>query len=277
MTPRNILAHHGSSFYLASRFLKKQDRRDATTLYAVCRLIDDLADEHEDESAAIQQLIAALESRHLEAFPVDGFAEMVVRRRLDLAPLVTLAKTAWREAASPLTIADEAALLDYCYGVAGTVGELMCPLIGADAKAGREPAMALGMGMQLTNIARDVFEDAGNARRYLPGTWVNQLAAETIAEAHPDNRQPVQDAIRRAIDLAETYYHQADVGMALIPARNRRAIRIAARLYRAIGLRVRDQGCRYWEGRVSLSSGERMRLAVTTLSGFHHLPQPQDP
>jgi len=76
----------------------------------------------------------------------------------------------------------------------------------------------------------------------------------------------VRSAIRRVVDLAETHYARAETGMALIPLRNRMAIRVAARLYRAIGLRVRDNGCRYWEGRVSLSHRERRRLALHTVA-----------
>lgn len=276
MKPGEVLARHGSSFHLASRFLRPADAADVTTLYAVCRLIDDLADERFDESATLKGFIDALEQRDFAAIPVEGFDELVERRQLDVQPLITLARTAWEEAATPRIITDESTLIDYCYGVAGTVGELMCPLIGADAERGREAAIALGIGMQLTNIARDVLEDARAGRRYLPGTWVGDLSPAAIAEARPIHREPVRAAIRQTVALAESHYQAAESGLALIPLRNRQAIRIAARLYRAIGLRVRDQGCRYWEGRVSLTSRERARLAFGTLAGLARRPDPQD-
>ncbi len=151
----------------------------------------------------------------------------------------------------------------------------MCPLIGANEASARGPATALGIGMQLTNIARDVLEDAQRGRRYLPGTWVAHLSAQTIAEARSDDLELVQRAIGKTVRLAESYYCRADENMSLIPFRNRQAIRIAARLYRAIGLRVLDQGCRYWEGRVSLSSRERISLALRTLFGPGYLSPPQ--
>ena len=276
MKPTEVLARHGSSFHLASRFLRPGDAADVTTLYAVCRLIDDLADERHDESATIEGFIEALETQAFQAIPVEGFADLMQRRALDPQPLITLARTAWAEAATPRLIADEAALIDYCYGVAGTVGELMCPLIGADPERGRDPAIALGIGMQLTNIARDVLEDARAGRRYLPGEWVSDFSPVTIAEARPIHREPVRAAIRQTVTLAESYYQAAEDGLALIPLRNRQAIRIAARLYRAIGLRVREQGCRYCEGRVSLNGRERAKLAFGTLAGLAQRPDPQD-
>lgn len=250
---------------MASRLLRRNDADDIATLYAVCRLIDDIADESADGAGRIEAFTDALNRNDPGAIPVDGFAAMVKRRALPLEPLVVLAQTAAHEAQHGREIADESELTDYCYGVAGTVGELMCPLLGADPVRGRDAAVALGIGMQLSNIARDVLEDAERGRRYLPGTWVDQRSPATIAAAAADDRPAVQAAIERIVSLAETYYAEAETGFALIPWRNRWAIRVAARLYRAIGLRVREQGCRYWLGRTSLQGRDRRRIALHTL------------
>lgn len=266
MNPRDVLARHASSFHMASRLLRPADANDVAVLYAVCRLIDDIADESTDGAGRIEDFIEALEADEPERIPVDGFGEMLRRRALATAPLVILARTAATEADEGCLIDTEQALLDYCYGVAGTVGELMCPLLGADPVRGRDAAVSLGIAMQLTNIARDVLEDARRGRRYLPGEWIGQLPPEAIATARPVHREPVRSAVRRVVDLAEAHYARAETGMALIPLLNRMAIRVAARLYRAIGLRVRDNGCRYWDGRVSLSHRERRRLALHTVA-----------
>ncbi len=266
MTPSEVLARHGSSFYMASRVLRRQDAADIAILYAACRLIDDLADEQTGQAEHLHQITTALRAGDPQVVPVEGFAEMAERRRLRLEPLAILAEKAWQEAQTPLLIGNEDELIDYCYAVAGTVGEMMCPLLGADPVRGRDPAIALGIAMQLTNISRDVLEDAEQGRRYLPGSWVADLGPDLIAEARPINREPVRGAIRRTVDLAETYYQQAESGFALIPFRNRQAIRVATGLYRAIGRRVLERGCRYWEGRVSLNHNERAKLALTTLA-----------
>ena len=272
MTPREILARHGSSFHLASRFLRPVDARDIAILYAACRLIDDLADEETGRADDIQRLLDGLRRHSPEAIPVEGFAEMATRRQLNLAPLVTLTESACREARAPTCIASEAELLDYCYAVAGTVGEMMCPLLGADPHRGRDAAVSLGIAMQMTNVARDVLEDARQERRYLPADWVDGLSPAAIAAADSTHRHQVSTAIRRLVELGEQHYQQAESGFPLIPMRNRQAIRIATRLYRAIGLRVVDQGCQYWLGRVSLTHGERARLAFGTLAGLMREP-----
>ncbi|RZU98295.1 phytoene/squalene synthase family protein [Spiribacter vilamensis] len=265
MKPREVLARHGSSFHMASRLLRRDDANDVATLYAVCRLIDDIADESANGAGRIDTFIEALTTGELAKIPVDGFEAMVERRQMRLEPLATLARTAAHEARYGRLIDTESELIDYCYGVAGTVGELMCPLLGADPVRGRDAAVALGIGMQLTNIARDVLEDAQRGRRYLPAEWVGQRPPEVIAAAADPDRASVQAAIGRVVDRAEVEYARAETAFALIPWRNRVAIRVAARLYRAIGLRVRDGGCRYWEGRTSLSHRDRRRLALRTL------------
>ena len=265
MNPREVLARHGSSFHMASRLLRPDDADDVATLYAVCRLIDDIADESANGAGRIETFIEALTTGHLASIPVDGFEAMVERRQMRLEPLVILARTAAHEARYGRLIESESELIDYCYGVAGTVGELMCPLLGADPVRGRDAAVALGIGMQLTNIARDVLEDAERGRRYLPGEWIDGRTAATIANGGPADRSAVQAAIARVIELAERQYALAETGFPLIPLRNRLAIRVAARLYRSIGLRVRDDGCRYWTGRTSLSHPERRRVALRTL------------
>ncbi|MEX0381904.1 phytoene/squalene synthase family protein [Spiribacter sp. 1M153] len=265
MKPREVLARHGSSFHMASRLLRRQDADDVATLYAVCRLIDDIADESANGAGQIDQFVEALTDDRPEAVPVDGFAALVRRRQMALAPLVVLARTAAQEARDGRLIETESELIDYCYGVAGTVGELMCPLLGADPVRGRDAAVALGIGMQLTNIARDVLEDAQRGRRYLPAAWVGERSPAVIANAAGADRAPIQAAIGRVIERAEREYAHAETGFGLIPWRNRLAIRVAARLYRAIGLQVRANGCRYWEGRTSLTHAARRRLALKAL------------
>ena len=75
-------------------------------------------------------------------------------------------------------IRDEKELIEYCYRVAGTMNLLMCPILGCKNKEAFKFAVDLGVGMQMTNIARDVFEDSNLNRRCLPGTWINSMTPE---------------------------------------------------------------------------------------------------
>lgn len=282
--PAETLARHASSFHVASRLLRRRDAYDVAILYAFCRHVDDLADESATGSpqlAAIAQALDRAREAGDYAAPdaagpeIAGVLELAVRRRLPLTPLATLVASARADAAGSVEVGDQADLTRYCYGVAGTVGELMGPLLGADPDRARRPAIALGIAMQMTNIARDVLEDARRGRCYLPATWIGDLPAAAIAAGDGSARERVPPALERLLGLAETYYGLAARGIPLLPRRNRAAIRVAASLYRAIGLRLRARGCDYLAGRTCLSTGERYWLAARTLCGLG--PQPRSP
>jgi phytoene synthase len=270
MTPKQVLAQHGSSFYWASQLLRRQDALDIAHLYAVCRLIDDWADEVDDRAEDLSDLLDALCNHAPEHVPVAGFTEMVQRRALDLTPLAHLAQMALKEAKTPTVIATESELLEYCYAVAGTVGELMCPLLGAHSPEARVPAIALGIAMQMTNIARDVLEDAQMGRCYVPAEWINHLPPTVVAQANSSHRTLLQGAIARLIQMSETHYELGRAGLPLLPWRNRQAIGVAAELYRHIGLKLHAKECRYWEGRVYLTPQQRLITTSKTFLGWRH-------
>ncbi|PWG65479.1 phytoene/squalene synthase family protein [Spiribacter halobius] len=270
--PTRLLARHASSFHVASRLLRRRDARDIATLYAFCRHVDDLADLSAGPNHELDELRAALSGDTEDPASLAPVRELARRRGLDLAPLLTLVETVRGDATHPVRIADQVDLTDYCYGVAGTVGELMCPLLGADPGRAREPAVALGIAMQMTNIARDVLEDARCGRRYLPGAWVGGLEPTEIADGSATARARVPAAVRRLVALADTYYGLAENGMRLLPKRNRAAIRVAATLYRAIGTRLAARGGDYLAGRTRLGDGERYWLAAASLLGLRSRP-----
>jgi phytoene synthase len=141
---------------------------------------------------------------------------------------------------------------------------MMLPMLGAPAEAERY-AIALGMAMQLTNVARDVQEDALRGRCYLPTEWDadwQQAAGLDSAE----QRVRAFAMVQRLLALADDFYAFAAPGLATIPTRNRRAVRIAAALYQAIGHKILKIGpAQYWQGRVCLSRIERGSLMLRTL------------
>lgn len=157
----------------------------------------------------------------------------------------------------PVALDTATHLLRYAHGAAGTVGLLMARALGASAEAARYHAIDLGIGMQLTNIARDVLEDAGRGRRYIPAEW---LAAPPEAI----RRNPVMafPAAQLVLRLAEAYYASGLAGLRYLPARSGRAIFVAASLYREIGYRIQRIGPGAMERRVYLSPGERMTRAI---------------
>lgn len=252
-----VLAKHARSFRLASLFLPAGKRVDAALVYALCRLIDDTADECDDPRRAAVQLSALREELDQKRFPrplVGEFLELSDRSDLDIEAVHELIRGVESDLEEVIFSTDEE-LLRYCYRVAGTVGLMMCAILGV-----REPraicfAIDLGMGMQLTNICRDILEDARRGRVYIPrerletvGISSEDLLAEEVDE------EALATVVRDLLDLADQFYFSADKGMQYIPWRSRLAIVVASRVYRAIGVKLRRQGAQVMRGRTIVSS-----------------------
>ncbi|MCX2523807.1 squalene/phytoene synthase family protein [Larsenimonas rhizosphaerae] len=276
---RALLARHGKSFWFASRFMEKGDADDAAQLYAACRILDDLADEDmpsaEENVRARQRLQCIREELFTPAAAGDdpvtkALKDLHVRRGVNLDAAAALITALTRDADTSLQLDNQAELLRYCYGAAGTVGVMMAPLIGAPSDAWPH-AIDLGIAMQLTNIARDIQEDARLGRRYVPGDWVDQ--APPAALDNPAGSLAVKAAAANLalLELADTYYQSGADGFQRIPIKNRRAIAVAAEVYRGIGLQLRTRQGRYWEGRAMVSLPGKVRLAARRLTGHGHI------
>ena len=159
-------------------------------LYGICREIDDLADTASDASQARTQLLilrqALVDRDH--AHPIVAKA-LAIQPSIGFDALIELTDGVLLDT-QKVAIQSEAELLRYCYQVAGTVGLLMCDLFGVKDPVARHHAVDLGVAMQLTNICRDVYEDALNGRVYLPGDLFESITAEKIVSPDAsDNRK----------------------------------------------------------------------------------------
>jgi 15-cis-phytoene synthase len=260
---QQIMRRHARSFDWAARFLAPSARGYTTLLYAFARIADDLADEPglgslHDRLASLATLKSGLLAPQGSNAWVGAVAQL---RRQHALPnsLFDCFLDSLRDDAQARRLHTEHDLLAFAYGVAGTVGLMMRPILGA-APSADPHALALGIAMQLSNVARDVVEDAARDRTYIPSSY--GVSAEEL-------RRPVDAAARgrafaaiaRVLALAENFYTFAEGGLHLIPQRNRRAIRIALVLYRGIGRKILRRGPeRYWQGRTSLSALEKLRL-----------------
>lgn len=269
--PAAVMARHGRSFHWASRLLATRDAERCARLYAFCRRVDDLADEGETEPAR----------RALDGIRADllagASAERDVGEVLDLAAACEIPRSALLAFVDgvgrdlvPRPMASEAELIRYAYGVAGTVGLMLCGALGVKDPRALPFAVDLGVAMQLTNIARDVVEDAGRGRRYLPGAWLSPATTpEAILRGDPRVRADVWRAVRRLLSLAEAYYRSADRGMAFLPARARLGILTASRVYEAIGSEVLRSGeSAYGSRRAMVSAAGKLRHTLRALLAF---------
>ena len=265
LTSKQVLAKHGKSFYWASFFLGKKLADRAARLYEFCRFVDDIADgdlphRHETLEDISQSLIHRQVSAGTE---VQAFLQLANDIDIPIIAATELLDGMLLDQ-QPTAVKDEAELLRYCHAVAGTVGLMMCRVLDCQQRRADQFAIDLGIAMQLTNISRDVLEDAKMGRRYLPATWVD-LPASEIAEAQIPCRQPVARSIQQMLDLAEDYYKSALLGNQLLPFRSRLAITVALRVYRQIGWVLRRRSLRWWQGRVFVGKSEKALLTLRSL------------
>jgi phytoene synthase len=265
-TFRQTLAEGSRTFRFAGRFLPDAALDDAAGLYAFCRLVDDLADDAPDRETALRNLDAVraeLEGRAQARVEVRAVLEVAARTGMDPALPHLLLEGVESDQVAPRVMADEAALLRYCYHVASTVGLMMCGILGVRTPAAMPHAIDLGVAMQLTNIARDVREDAAMGRVYLPESWLAEagLSSRDLLDGRPD-RAGLRRVTHRLLMLAERYYQSGFDGMRWIPARTRLGIVVAALSYRAIGRRLLRRAADPWPGRTVVSAPARVVLAL---------------
>jgi phytoene synthase len=240
-----VIRVHSRSFHAASMLLPGSVRDAAVATYAFCRGADDDVDAAGSEAAARERhrrtrdRLARIYAGDAMDTPVArGFAWVVHGKQIPRAEPEALLDGMAQDVGE-VRIADEQALLLYCYRAAGVVGRMMSRIMDRPAADALRRAVDLGIAMQLTNIARDVGEDARCGRVYLPGTWL-AAAGSSFAEVLAGVPTPaVQSVNLRVLALAEDYYASGIAGICLLPARCRPAILGAAQLYRAIGRRVR--------------------------------------
>ena len=261
-----VLAHHGRSFHLASHFLPQFAREDAAMLYAFCRYVDDIADETPDPNVA-RDALRAVRADMQAVYPRDRLVKELValaaKTELDLEAADQLVEGVESDLSSVL-FADDQDLIRYCYRVAGTVGVMMCAVLRVRNEAAIHFAIDLGIGMQLTNICRDVAEDAERNRVYLPADRLERAGTSSEAVLNGEaSGESVAVVVRDLLELADRYYASADAGMRAIPMPARAAILVASRVYRAIGLRLlRVHGGNPLHGRTVVPTVTRLFWAL---------------
>lgn len=258
---REILGRHGRSFRLAGMFLGTAELDDAALLYTFCRLADDTVDEAATPELARTgafELREELRGRRMARPIVASFRRMALRRRIPIEAAHHLLDGMESDLGT-VRIADDGELLRYCYNAAGTVGLMMCGVLGARSADAWPYAIDLGIGMQLSNIARDVAEDARKGRVYLPRTRLEAHGVDPEAIVRGDaDPVAVSRVVAELLALAEDYYRSADAGVVYLPWRGRLTVLAAGRLYRAIGRLVLRRGTAALASRSVVSGVEKV-------------------
>lgn len=281
--PEALFRENSRSFSLAARFFQPNDQMAVARLYRFCRYLDDLADDTLEGDIPALELAYSRLTGHVETpqGTVEAdFLALVAERSIPLEPALELMKALQADCGSR-SIQTSAELIRFAYGVAGTVGQMLRYVI--DARDARADAFAidLGMALQLSNVMRDIAEDAGRGRFYLPAEWVQPNVIGQALDGEQEALRQVCFALRQTHQLAEKYYTSAMRGFVYIPPRNRRVIFLATALYREIGNKVLRSCMRDLRRRTVVTFVEKLGLGCRSFRAYHQsnqndwLPQPE--
>jgi 15-cis-phytoene synthase len=251
-SPRASIERHSKSFALASRLLPARAACDAALVYAWCRRADDAIDEAgaEPKTLTLTRLRDELDSVYAGATQQDpvlsAFQGVVRQSGIPWQyPADLLAGMEMDVVGQAYDSLDE--LLVYCYRVASTVGLMMCHVMGVSDPVALRHAAHLGLGMQLTNICRDVHEDFQRGRLYLPDELLARHGAgglrAGLGRPFPGNALGAcREALRELLAVADRYYLSSDAGLEYLSWRCALAVNAARRIYSAIGGEIARQG-----------------------------------
>ena len=259
----NSLKKHGRSFYWASFFLPRKNKQIASELYSICRYFDDLADTSSEnlteEIKAEYQKIVSNQSNEINKF--------FTKNNIKIAILGDLVKGLIKDQAE-VRIDTENDLIEYAYEVAGTVGLMMLPIILTDNPDARKHAIDLGIGMQLTNIARDIYEDAKMNRIYLPKNWIRDISTENLVNRDKIDLPKVCRVIEKLIQLSDIFYQNGFSGLKYIPFKTRLAIFISAQVYKGIGEKIKKNQYKYDLKRTYVNNLEKLWITIASIPRF---------
>ena len=264
----SVIRFYSRSFSMASRCLPKEVRGDVEKLYAWCRWCDEAVDSAPSSEVAqsrlsylredVKRIFGGLPVKHPASNWLAELVESKEIREVDALALLSgmeMDLRSWQ-------VRDEEELMRYCYRVAGVVGLMMCRVMGVRDSEAERHAVDLGIAMQLTNIARDVKEDWQIERCYLPESWFNSelhrtaVSSESLATldfSKAPTNDDVRSSVKRLLTLAEVHYKSGLAGLGYLPSSCRKAICLAAMVYREIGREILRQKSKVMDGRVTLS------------------------
>ena len=259
----------GSSFYYSFLFLPPARRLAITALYAFCREVDDIVDECTDTEVARTKLTWW---RKEIAGTFAGSAQHPVAQAL--IPVVrtfNLPQTHFQDVIDGMEMdlrynryPDFATLQTYCYRVAGVVGLMAAEIFGYRDPATLKYAENLGTAFQLTNIIRDIREDARRGRVYLPLDELTRFGISAADIVHLQKREELQHLVEYQIERAEQYYERAFASLPAIDRKSQRPGLVMAAIYQTVLKEIRNGGCKVLDRRTSLTPIRKLWIAWRT-------------
>lgn len=275
MNHKEIIFKGSRSFSLASLFFSRNEKICSWKLYSWCRYCDDLIDEVNDEFVLNQNLqnlrseTSSLIHHRPDNFFMAGMYDVVQEFSLPLKYPMDLLRGMEMDVSGQRfqTLQD---LEEYCYCVAGTVGLMMCHILGIRDEVALKHAVSLGNAMQLTNISRDIVEDYRKERLYLPLSWLSEKDIEEnelLSQSNQDNLLELQGRLLLRAD--QLYFHGLD-GLRYLSLRSAWAVLIAAMVYSEIGKVIRHNPAKSLKERSVVST--KKKIAIIFKSFFLMVP-----
>jgi len=271
-----ITKAEAGNFYYGIRLLPVEKRSALCAVYALARRIDDIGDgdlPHDAKLKALAEVRADLDRLDGSADPVLlALGDAAARFPIPLGAFGELVDGVETDLADQVRIADWDELVVYCRRVAGSIGRLCLSIFGSDLLDPRTELFAdqLGIALQQTNILRDIREDLGNGRIYLPQSELAEWGIDLRVDAVGDLDDPqgrLAAYIRFAAARAEDWYA---LGLRLVPHLDRRSAACCtamAGIYRHLNATIAAEPTRVYDRRLSLSPVTKARVAVRSLVG----------
>lgn len=253
--------------------LPKDVRQAAFATYAFCRLADDEVDLGADPGTALADVYGRLDEIYRGTpmdHPIDrAFSSVVEAYAMPRAlPEALLEGMRWDTKSRRYETFED--LLDYAACVAGSVGAMMTVLMGSRSTQALARACDLGMAMQLTNIARDVGEDAFAGRLYLPLSWMDDAGIDTVAFlSNPTATPAVRSVVKRLLDAADPLYQRGLSGVSLLPKTCQTSIVAAGKIYGEIGAEIRRNHYDSITQRAIVSKRKKVQLLASATLAQH--------
>jgi phytoene synthase len=266
MKIENYIRFYGKSFYWAGKFLEKEVFEDCSTLYAFCRVIDNLVDKKSNSKINVRKFIKDYQSQNSKIQVNKEFKKIETKYQIPKKYINDLFYGINLDT-KPVKIKSTKEIIKYSYYVAGTVGAMMSYIFQTSKPQAIKHAINLGIAMQLTNISRDVLKDAYLNRIYLPENMLNEEITANDIIKKKFNKKNLFLVIKKIIFLSEKYYDNGNIGIKYLPKKVKFPIFLASSLYRGIGKKILSSSYnRYFLDRTYLNFMEKI---IITFKSFY--------
>ena len=258
---------NAKTFSLAARFLDRDRYEAVARLYAFCRYVDDLADTGNpgSNSEALTTLRQSIYAGQSNDDQINDLLQLKEHHNIPTELILDFVD-AIIEDQYPRELQSVDQLVRFSYGVASTVGLMMCHVFEVRNPSAFPFAIDLGIAMQISNISRDILEDAERDRIYIPAELLSApITCEGLLQRDQSMRDNAYEAAQQLLQIADEYYASAALGYGYLPRSVRHTVKVAARLYQAIGEKISASPTTYRQRRSFVSRRRKCSLILQML------------